>query len=153
MLKELLKGPGYMQKMNEIYFDNPNQYKIKRFEIKRIKQIDKKLKQYYSSNQNDYYKTFDTSQLDDRSKTKSKMDANLFLLKDLHKLDATSSNNKNTMLGLHPNPSRQNFETMSSSNQTSSTPSSPLLNSSFKANTFETIKNNRFRVEKINENL
>ena len=40
--KELLKGPGYMQKMNEIYFDNPNQYKIKRFEIKRIKQIDKK---------------------------------------------------------------------------------------------------------------
>ena len=138
-----------MQKMNEIYFDNPNQYKIKRFEIKRIKQIDKKLKQYYSNNQNDYYKTFDASLLDERSKTKSKMDASLFLLKDSHKFD----NNKNNLINSNQSSFINRQATDSSAMHSHSTPSSPLLNSSFKANTLDTIKNNRFRVEKINENV
>lgn len=141
-----MKGPGYMQKMNEIYFENPNHYKIKRFELKRIKQIDKKLKQYYSNNQNDYYKTFDASQLDDKNKHKTKMDANLFLLKDLQKLDNNNNNNAINQFNFnkqHSDPSHPAHHSFHSS------PSSPILTNRLSTN--ETIRNNRFKVEKISE--
>jgi hypothetical protein len=139
-----------MQKMNEIYFDNPNQYKIKRFEIKRIKQIDKKLKQYYSNNQNDFYKTFDPSQLEDKAKNKTKMDANLFLLKDLNKMDNNSNQHQNQHhYQQHHHHHNALHKQQSEPGNTSSL--SSQFSQSPKLSTSHTPEINRFKVEKINE--
>jgi hypothetical protein len=58
-----LRKPEFRRKMWDIYAENPNSYKIARFESKRVQQIDRKLKQYYTSSQ-EHYKTFDASQLE-----------------------------------------------------------------------------------------
>ncbi|CAF0955864.1 unnamed protein product [Brachionus calyciflorus] len=46
-LEELLK-PGFRDKMWDIYSNTPNSYKIRKFENKKIQNMDRKLKQYYS---------------------------------------------------------------------------------------------------------
>ena len=87
--------------MWDIYLDNPNSYKIRRFESKRIHQIDRKLKQYYNekgdSNKDnkDYYKTIDLSQLD---RNKAKYENATFLLKDVSKFEQSNTIHPNTSL-------------------------------------------------------
>jgi hypothetical protein len=151
-IQELLKGPGYMQKMNEIYFENPHQYKVKQLEIKRMKQIDKKLKQYYSNNQAEFYKTCEPLQND--SKNRTKLDANLFLLKDLNKLDNTQQQQQQQQ---QSNLNRQLSEPVQTLGESVNI-SYPIVNNNNnnnnhqnKSNINVTPKINRFRVEKINE--
>lgn len=135
-----------MQKMNEIYFENPHQYKVKQLEIKRMKQIDKKLKQYYSNNQTEFYKTCEPLQND--SKNRVKLDANLFLLKDLNKLDNTQQQQQQ-----QSNLNRQLSEPVQTLGESINI-SYPIVNNNnhqSKSNINVTPKINRFRVEKINE--
>jgi hypothetical protein len=82
--------------MWDIYLDNPNSYKIRRFESKRIQQIDRKLKQYYNEkgDNKDHYKTIDLSQLD---RSKAKYENSSFLLKDVSKFEQQNT--------IHPNSS------------------------------------------------
>lgn len=132
--------------MNEIYFENPHQYKVKQLEIKRMKQIDKKLKQYYSNNQTEFYKTCEPLQND--SKNRVKLDANLFLLKDLNKLDNTQQQQQQ-----QSNLNRQLSEPVQTLGESINI-SYPIVNNNnhqSKSNINVTPKINRFRVEKINE--
>ena len=83
--------------MWDIYLENPNTYKVKQHEYKRIQAIDRKLKQYSSIQKTtvDHYKTIDLSQLD---RNKTKMDNHgTFLLRDAGKFDPanTSFNSSN----------------------------------------------------------
>ena len=101
--KEDLRDVAWREKLWSIYTTNPNNYKIRRFESKRVQQIDRKLRQYYafekqeesnkpSSQKENHYRTFDPSQLDTRSSFKSASDRHatqspLLLLKDLSKFE------------------------------------------------------------------
>ena len=46
---EDLRDPSFRQKMWGIYLENSNTFKVRRFETKRIQQIDRKLKEYYTN--------------------------------------------------------------------------------------------------------
>lgn len=72
---EDLRDVAWREKLWSIYTSNPNNYKIRRLESKRMQQIDRKLRQYYAVDKLDpavqrdrenHYRTFDPSQLDTR---------------------------------------------------------------------------------------
>ncbi|CAF0922840.1 unnamed protein product [Brachionus calyciflorus] len=144
-LEELIK-PGFRDKMWDIYSETPNAYKIRKFESKKIQNIDRKLKQYYSQTGDSInnYKTVDLSQIDRQRQQK---DTNLFLFKDVNKLD-NSTTTYNTI-----NSAARNSFTI---NSFDSNPRFNLLNMNFEPPKTpkpmqSTQPNHRFHVEKIKE--
>jgi len=158
ILKEDLVNPAFRKKMWDIYLDNPNSYKINRFESKRIQQIDRKLKQYQSAvssnvNRDDHYKTIDISQLERHKSNNSNSKAeHWFLLKDYDKIDSMVQhqpvyhNNNNTISGT------TNFNSNTPNNNHIQTNNQPQ-----ESNLMQTKKDpskfskNRFNVEKIQD--
>ena len=130
----------FRQKIWDIYFDNPNTYKIRRVDSKRIQKIDRKLRQYYTMTggesrptstantvlNNDFLKSFDTSSLQDRpgltpnrqfsNQLTKTNENNLFLLRDMTRFEAPSSsfNNYNTVNSIN----RNNFSNSNNNNNT-----------------------------------
>jgi hypothetical protein len=148
--------------MWDIYLDNPNSYKINRFESKRIQQIDRKLKQYQStisSNayRDDHYKTIDISQLErQKSNNTNAKTEHWFLLKDYDKIDSMvqhqpmyHNSNNNTITGsINHNSNVINNNNIQTNNQSKET---NLMQTKKDPSKFS---KNRFNVEKIqDENL
>lgn len=134
--------------MWDIYLENPNTYKIRKFESKKIQQIDRKLKQYYTQKSGELirdsqYKTVDFSQLDRGNRAKADS-TNLFLLRDVNKFEPSPPANL-----YHINQS-----SLTSNNNRSSYPTGPFMsnfNSTQQANLTTAQTANRFKVEKIQE--
>jgi hypothetical protein len=182
---EDLRNPMFRQKIWDIYFDNPNTYKIRRVDSKRIQKIDRKLRQYYTMTgsetrptstanttlNNDFFKSFDTSSLQDRpGSTQSRQfsniltktnENNLFLLRDMTRFETPSSfNNYYTVNSIN----RSNFSNSNNNSshhdnklylQQFSTPfsSSPMPLSINKSNIPNSPGMNRFKVEKLSKDI
>jgi hypothetical protein len=160
IIQEDLVNPAFRKRMWDIYLDNPNSYKVNRFESKRIQQIDRKLKQYQSTissnfNRDDHYKTIDISQLErQKSNNSNSKNEHWFLLKDYDKIDSIvqhqpvyhNNNHNNTITGsINNNSNIVNNHFIQTNNPHQETNVMPTKKDTSK---------NRFNVEKIHdENL
>jgi hypothetical protein len=134
-----------------IYLENSYSYKVRRFENKRIQQIDRKLKEYYTNDMKnttgqsqtagdksvhrDGYRTVDLSHLDRSNSIRPARHDNFFLLKDLNRLVNEPSVSVNAVA---------NQNTGESLSGEIITRQQREFNSNFQTD-------NRFKVEKIND--
>ena len=138
--------------MWDIYMENPNTYKMKTIEIKKIQQIDRKLRNYSKTSS---YKSYNGDQIDvhrNRTLLANRTENPLMLLKDLDKLDPyiTIENHNNKLAPADMTVNRSAWwQTQWESNK-----GNAALNdeASVKALPKPAITNtNRFKIEKLKE--
>lgn len=160
-----MRDVAWREKLWSIYTTNPNNYKIRRFESKRMQQIDRKLRQYYaiekidpaSVNTKEHYRTFDPSQLDTRHNSirgDNRHSGGTFLLKDINRFEShqsssapptpfgTNYDNSNVQITFTkpPDMNRAKLSIIGDSTMNSQASGSRRLS-------------NRFTVEKIKDNV
>lgn len=157
--KEDLRDMAWREKLWSIYTSNPNNYKIRRLESKRMQQIDRKLRQYYAvdklepvpvNNKENHYRTFDPSQLDPRSSFKEpgRHHHATLLLKDINRFDYPHS------ASAPPTPASSTpADTTVSQNKPSTTTTAANESATKQQSNTQRRLSNRFTVEKIKDNI